>query len=494
MREPRHTRATGRNRSRGWLGTLTCIMPLAWACSSTSTATVTSAPALALAGSYAATTTGAYARVTFDESSHYFLFKQAPCEDTASGGPDACFQTGTFTIDSAQASIVFVDAHTGQPTTVPFAPGAVSTTTSAAALPSNQVHVLNGSLTGDGGSLLGDAGALTDGAPVALTFSMAGQSFQRRWSVGMYTDSSLSKYESEVSALNAAGAPSGLELYLNYADFRTFEGNPSPGTGITDVGYLNQNNIQLVVAFEPTNASFCTHSSITSGNSTGGCRLSDLTASAPNSAQVSAAYANIVNLANALNQPLILRFGSEMNANWDDWDLGYDSTNNSYANFIAAFEFAHHQIVSNVAAGHSVLFAFAPNNNSYDHSTFAADAPAFWPGSANVEIIGLDGYSVTNSFAQDFDSALQILEGLGSQPMMLAEFAASTSVAGAGGRKAWLDGAVADMQKNHPRVQYLNWFDSDKSHPYQLGDTDGTGANLYAGFVSDLLQASPNGN
>jgi glycosyl hydrolase family 26 len=224
------------------------------------------------------------------------------------------------------------------------------------------------------------------------------------------------------------------------------------------------------------------------GVSTGGCRLSELTASSSHAVPAADAYANISALADALSQPLILRFASEMNANWDDWDYGLDPIGNSASAFIQAFEFAHHYITKNLHTG-TVLFVFAPNNQSYDGSDFASDVRAFWPGSANVDIIGLDGYSVENSFSTDFDSQLQELEGLGTQPLMLAEFAASTNVQG--GRRAWLDAAVQDLQTNHPRVAYMNWFDSDKSHPYQLADEDGSGQSLYAAFAADLLANGP---
>jgi hypothetical protein len=304
------------------------------------------------------------------------------------------------------------------------------------------------------------------------------------WKVGLYTDSSMATFQSEQAALQGAGASAGLSLYLNYADFRSFEGSPTPGAGIADVGWLNQNGVQLVLAFEPTNASFCTYPSITSGSSTRGCRLSDLGASSPYVVAAGEAYAEVAALADALTQPLILRFASEMNANWDDWDYGYDPAHNGANDFVAAFAFAHHYITKNLHSG-KVLFAFAPNNHSYDGSDFASDVTAFWPGSANVDIIGLDGYSVDGSFQSDFDTQLGELEALGAQPLMLAEFAASTAVPG--GRTAWLQAAVSDLENNHPRVQFMNWFDSDKSHPYRLADTDGSGSSLYSTFAADVL-------
>ena len=228
--------------------------------------------------------------------------------------------------------------------------------------------------------------------------------------VGLYTNSDFSAFLSEQSQLQSAGAQTPLQLYLNYADFANFEGSPSPGQGIVDVSSLNQSNIQLVVAFEPTNASWCTQSSITTGN-THGCRLSDLSESSPNLVSIGNAYAQIAALADALNQPLILRFGSEMNANWDDWDYGYDPSDNSAQAFIAAFECIHHYVTKNLHGG-QVLFAFAPNNVSYDGSDFYSDIQAFWPGSANVDVIGMDGYSVSNSFASDFGGQLSALERL----------------------------------------------------------------------------------
>jgi len=117
--------------------------------------------------------------------------------------------------------------------------------------------------------------------------------------VGLYTDSSFATFQSEQSALQSAGASTPLQLYLNYADFANFEGNPSPGQGIVDVSALNQANVQLVLAFEPTNASFCTHPSKTTGNSTGGCRLSELTASSAYAVQAGNAYAKVAALADA---------------------------------------------------------------------------------------------------------------------------------------------------------------------------------------------------
>ena len=76
------------------------------------------------------------------------------------------------------------------------------------------------------------------------------------WKVGLYTGSSMAKLASEGAALQSASASRALQLYLNYGDFRNFEGAPSPGSGIVDVGTLNQNGQQLVSrSSRPTRAS-----------------------------------------------------------------------------------------------------------------------------------------------------------------------------------------------------------------------------------------------
>ena len=487
------------------------------ACSANSTGSSANGPSLS--GKYIATTTSGpgFLSIDFTDATHYTV-EPAGCTTTE------CAESGTYV---ATASSIVLTSATG----VASSYALVTSQVTSSAVAGSSLHVLGGvglgggstdastdsatdsgnggvggsaaglggpSDGGSGSSLggAGDGGVVLGSSGVALSpasIKVGCQAFSK-WKVGLYTDSSYNVVSSEQTKLTAAGATGKLTLYLNYADFSDFVGGPDPNQHIASVSKLNSDGIQLVMAFQPTNAPFCKHASI-SAKGSNGCRMTDLLPTSPNAAALAALYAQIAAYADSLSQPLIFRFGSEMNANWDDWDYGYDKTNNAPKYFVEAWELAHHDIVTNLHKG-KVLFAYAPNNNSYDGSTFAADIKSFWPGSANVDLIGLDGYTTTagHTFSTDFGAQLSALEALGSQDLMLAEFACATTTAahGQGGlvnRGTWLDGAVQVLAK-HPRLHYMSWFDNDLSHTYSFADTDSTGQTLYAKFATDILGGS----
>ncbi len=194
------------------------------------------------------------------------------------------------------------------------------------------------------------------------------------------------------------------------------------------------------------------------------------------------AYADAI--ANA-GEPVWLRFASEMNGNWDSYDIGTDSVRNSAAHFIGAWTRAHHIFAERLAAAGRgsdlVKWVFTPAAHPTNNIA------SFWPGSAQVDVMSMDGYNQPGNgwrtFKQVFDDGYAALTALdATKPIFIGEFSSdrSQNFSAGGDRAAWIRTAASSMVTAYPRLIGFNWFDQGtlaapaNTHAYALTDEDGT--------------------
>jgi hypothetical protein len=159
----------------------------------------------------------------------------------------------------------------------------------------------------------------------------------------------------------------------------------------------------------------------------------------------------------ALKRPAILRPMPEPNTPWYAWS-GL-ARGNRPAQYARAWR--HVRTVVRKAAGSRVRLLWTPNAASIPNT--AANAIArYFPGRANVDLVGVDGYNFGSAHGQvwtDPDSLFltpyQTVERLARKPFWIGE-TGSTSVGGDGG--AWIDtlGALGDSL---PRLAGIVWYD-----------------------------------
>lgn len=152
----------------------------------------------------------------------------------------------------------------------------------------------------------------------------------------------------------------------------------------------------------------------------------------------------------AFGCPVVLSFGHEMNGSWYPW--GRPRT--TPAEFIAAWRHIYHIF----AAGHvtNVTWAWDPTHGG-------TPANRWWPGSAYVNWIGLDGYlHPGKTFSQIFSRQLSVIRRLTNKPVFIAE----TGVAPGAGAARQIAGLFNGLRQFH--MAGLVWFDINRLAPWRI--------------------------
>ncbi|HEY6881971.1 MAG TPA: glycosyl hydrolase [Polyangiales bacterium] len=91
----------------------------------------------------------------------------------------------------------------------------------------------------------------------------------------------------------------------------------------------------------------------------------------------------------AFPHDLYVRPWGEMNAEWSAWQPGSQRDRaGSVAEFIAAWRHVH--TLFREQGVHNLKFVFNPDASDFDTNT---PVPSIWPGSAYVDVLGIDGYN-----------------------------------------------------------------------------------------------------
>lgn len=188
--------------------------------------------------------------------------------------------------------------------------------------------------------------------------------------------------------------------------------------------------------------------------------------------------------------PMFLRFGHEMNGDWNSWSEGVNG--NRAGEYVEAWRRVHtifqKERVSNVA------WVWSPNV-SYSGST---PIGGLYPGDGTVDWVALDGYNWGDhhdewkswqSFAEVFEASVAELIALApDKPFLIAETASAEEVtedpADAGTRKTdWIDG-MFDLLGSRPEFRGLIWFNHDKEQDWRIQSTS-RAAETFATRVAD---------
>lgn len=172
------------------------------------------------------------------------------------------------------------------------------------------------------------------------------------------------------------------------------------------------------------------------------------------------------------NRPVLLRFAHEMNSSWYPWSVGVNG--NSAEDYVAAWDHVHG--VFQDAGAAQVSFVWAPNV-PYPGETAAIES--VFPGSDQVDVLGLDGYNWGEgdgyrwqSPAELFGPGLHRLRELpGDLPIMITE-TASAEGPRAGSDKADWTAALIDYLVRSERVTGFVWFQAQKERDWRLNSSE----------------------
>ncbi|MBA3416153.1 MAG: hypothetical protein H0U10_13105 [Chloroflexia bacterium] len=169
----------------------------------------------------------------------------------------------------------------------------------------------------------------------------------------------------------------------------------------------------------------------------------------------------------AYKEPVLLRFAHEMNGTWYPWGAGVNG--NEAGDYVDAWRCIRDRFAA--AGANNVEWVWSPNVSFFG----SADLEPLFPGTNEVEWLGLDGYNFGGSpgdwrsFIEVFDASLKELENLPSAselPVMIAETASSET----GGSKAgWIRAAMFNnLPLAYPQVRAIVWFNQKKEQDWRF--------------------------
>jgi glycosyl hydrolase family 26 len=159
----------------------------------------------------------------------------------------------------------------------------------------------------------------------------------------------------------------------------------------------------------------------------------------------------------ALNIPIALSFGHEMNGNWYPWG----TTQTSASDFVAAWRHIHDVFVRYGAT--NVIWVWDPNN-IYPVPTVALQP--YYPGDAYVDWAAITGYWTVlgpHTWATLFQPTLTQIRTFTQKPLLIAE----TSIE-AGSNEVASVNALFQAVNTHADVVGFVWYDYDRQGDWRL--------------------------
>jgi mannan endo-1,4-beta-mannosidase len=161
----------------------------------------------------------------------------------------------------------------------------------------------------------------------------------------------------------------------------------------------------------------------------------------------------------AYGSPVIIGFGHEMNGSWYSWGNGHSSAKE----FVAAWRYVVQLFRALGAKNVTWLWTVNIINNTRRGNI--PNPAAWWPGSAYVNWVGIDGYYLKPSwkFAPLFGPTITAVHELTPDPVLIAETGAVTA--------ADQPAKIADLFSGVRRYGLLGlvWFDATNSANQAFG-------------------------
>ncbi|HWP96814.1 MAG TPA: glycosyl hydrolase [Syntrophomonadaceae bacterium] len=177
----------------------------------------------------------------------------------------------------------------------------------------------------------------------------------------------------------------------------------------------------------------------------------------------------------SIGAPVFLRFGNEMNGDWDPWCAWFYSKDADL--YLDAWQHIY-QIIKQEGAS-NVYFVWNPNDRTYPN--FKWNSPElYYPGSEYVDWVGLtsynDGTSYPDGIWRNFNDMYRpvynhYLLKYPGKPFMVTEF--SCNEAG-GDKEAWIKECLSSL-KSYPNIRIAVWFDKTEGKwLYRIDSTPGS--------------------
>jgi hypothetical protein len=172
----------------------------------------------------------------------------------------------------------------------------------------------------------------------------------------------------------------------------------------------------------------------------------------------------------AWGQPIVLRFGHEMNSDHYPWSVGVNG--NSASDFIAAWNHVRDRF--SVGGARNVSFMWCPDSPEDGSS----DVAAAFPGTNAVDMLCLDGYNwgdgqghTWKSPEDIFARGLDQVRALDHQhPIVIAETASVEGPRSGTDKADWIHGLFNYLARQD-QVSAVVWFQMDKERDWRLNSS-----------------------
>ena len=154
----------------------------------------------------------------------------------------------------------------------------------------------------------------------------------------------------------------------------------------------------------------------------------------------------------ALNVPVALSFGHEMNGNWYPWG----TTQAIPAEFVAAWRHIHRLFTR--AGASNVIWVWNPN---IINPVPQISLKPYWPGNSYVDWVGITGYFATtgpHTYADLFKPTITEVRQFTLKPLIIAETAIETGPA-----EVESAASLVTALASHPALLGFVYFDYDKA-------------------------------
>lgn len=185
--------------------------------------------------------------------------------------------------------------------------------------------------------------------------------------------------------------------------------------------------------------------------------------------------------ARAFGKAFYIRPWAEMNGDWSPFQPtpdGSQPAGGTYAQFIAAWRYVVTFFRSHGAT--NVRWVFNPTTDTYAETTPVA---SIWPGSAYVDVLGLDGYNwgqggvfSWESFSAIYATQYQRLTALSATaPVWICEVGSKepsendgAPIDPAHSKASWYSGMFSYLASSAPRVRAVVMFNVDKERDWRV--------------------------
>jgi len=175
----------------------------------------------------------------------------------------------------------------------------------------------------------------------------------------------------------------------------------------------------------------------------------------------------------AINKPIFIRFGHEMNGNWYPWSASSIGAKKYIAVYRYTRDIFDEVDADNIKWIFSINSEDVPKENNYMNC---------YPGDEYVDFIGLDGYNWGNtkpwsrwmSFKEIFEKRYQEIAAHFKKPIIISEFSATSS---GGNKSAWIREAMSNIKKME-KIKAFILFNVDKETDWSFPINKESGKEL----------------